>query len=93
MDPPSMRVEWRYITMVCGVQCMMISGIWKMHKLCVDNWALVEKLPLGVMHTMDRVLVGFGLIMWAVMAMNRPLKAVHIEYGEVMTVNIEKMLV
>ena len=32
-----MRVEWKCITMVYGVQCMMMIGILIMHKLCVDN--------------------------------------------------------
>ena len=27
MDPPSMRVEWKCITMVNGVQCVMMDGI------------------------------------------------------------------
>ena len=27
MVSPSMRVEWRYITMVYGVQCVMMDGI------------------------------------------------------------------
>ena len=27
MDPLSMRVEWRCITMVNGVQCVMMDGI------------------------------------------------------------------
>ena len=27
MDPLNMRVEWRYITMVNGVQCVRMGGI------------------------------------------------------------------
>ena len=27
VDPPSMRVEWKCITMVNGVQCVVMDGI------------------------------------------------------------------
>ena len=59
MDPPSMRVEWRCITMVNGVQCVMMIGISMMHKLCVDNWALAQQLLPEVKHiaTMNRVVI------------------------------------
>ena len=30
-------VEWRYVTMGCGVQCVISGGMPEMHKWCVDN--------------------------------------------------------
>jgi hypothetical protein len=30
-------VEWRYVSMGCGVQCVMTCGMTEMHKWCVDN--------------------------------------------------------
>ena len=30
-------VEWRYVSMDCGVQCVMTGGMPEMHKWCVDN--------------------------------------------------------
>ena len=35
-----MRVEWRYTTMVNGVQYVMMDGTVLMLVLCVDNWDL-----------------------------------------------------
>ena len=67
MDPPTMRVEWRCITMVNGVQCVMMDGIWVMHKSCVMNWVLVMQLLLQLEHFMDEVVDEFGLIMWSVL--------------------------
>ena len=52
-----MRVEWRCITMVNGVQCVMMDGIYMMHKLCAKNWATVMPLLLELKHSTDEVLV------------------------------------
>ena len=30
-------VEWRYVLMGCGGQCVMTCGMPEMHKWCVDN--------------------------------------------------------
>ena len=71
-----MRVEWKCITVVNGVQFVMMLGVSMMHKLCVD----------------DRVVVKFSLMMWTVLEMNLQLNIVHIMDGEGTTVAIIKML-
>ena len=37
-----MKVEWRYATMDCGAQCVVITGMAEMHKWCVDNWDMMD---------------------------------------------------
>ena len=34
--------EWRYVSMECGVQYVMTTGMLEMHKLCADNWVMLE---------------------------------------------------
>ena len=34
--------EWRYVSMECGAQYVMTTGMSEMHKLCADNWDITE---------------------------------------------------
>ena len=85
-----MRVEWRCIIIIDGVQCVMIIGIFKIHKLYVVNWALVEQ---SVIHIMEEVLAKFGLMTLNVLVMKHPLVIVSTKDGETTTVVMEKILV
>ena len=60
MDPLNKREEWRYITTVNGLQCVIMGGIFLLHELCVDNWVLHQQLLLEEKHIMKRVVVQFS---------------------------------
>lgn len=64
MDPLNMREEWRYITMVNGLQCVITGGIFLLHKLCVDHWVLHQQLLLEQKHIMKRVASGLSDVCW-----------------------------
>ena len=42
MDKHLLMEEWRYASMVCGAQYVMIDGISEMHKLCANNLDMKE---------------------------------------------------
>ena len=42
METHLLMVEWRYVSMGCGAQCVMIGGMTEMHRWCVDNWDMLE---------------------------------------------------
>ena len=91
MDLPYMRVEWRCITMVNGVECVMMDGIWMMQKLCVENWAMGHLLC--TLDYMDKAVDRFGLIMWIVLVLKTLLQVAHIADGGIIIVFMKKMLV
>ena len=93
MEKPIMRVEWRCITMAYGVQYVMMDGIGMMHKLYAMNWTLVMQFLLYLMHSMDRVVDRFGLIMWTVLVLKEQLETVHTEDGDHTIVIMAKMQV
>ena len=65
-----------------------------MHKLYAMNWILEKQLILHTLHTMDRVVVLSGLIIYNVLVMNKQLETVHIQDGEIIIIVIMvKMLV
>ena len=37
-----LRDWWRYVTVECGAQCVIIIGMLEMHKWCVDNLGTME---------------------------------------------------
>ena len=36
-----MLAEWRFASMECGEQCVIMVGITMMPELCADNWGTV----------------------------------------------------
>ena len=97
MDLLYMKEEWKCSTMVYGVRCVIMDGIYMMHKLYAVNWVLAKQLLLCIMHSMERVLDRFGWIIWTVLVMKRLLETVHIMDGTptmpVIIVTMEMMLV
>ena len=80
--------------MVNGVQCVVIDGTIALHKLYAMNLVLVKHLMLDTLHTMDRVVVLSGLLIYVVMILNKKqLETVYIMDGEIIIVIIVKMLV
>ena len=55
-----MREEWRYITTVNGLQCVIMGDIFLLHELCVDHWVLRQQLLLEEEHIMENVVVQFS---------------------------------
>ena len=56
--------------MVNGVRYVMMDGIYMMHRLYAVNWDLAKQLLLYIMHSMERVVDRFGLIIWNVLVLN-----------------------
>ena len=39
-----MQAGWRSVSMECGEQCVMITGIAMMPGLCADNWDILDQV-------------------------------------------------
>lgn len=37
-----MMEEWRYVSVGCGAQCVMMVGTTEMQQWCVDNWVIMD---------------------------------------------------
>ena len=81
MDLPYMRVEWKCSTMVYGVQCVIMDGIYLMHKFYAINWGLEKHLLLYEIHPMDRVPDRIGLLICIVLVLSKLLNTVQIIGG------------
>ena len=42
MDQLRVQAGWRSVSMECGEQCVVITGITMMPQLCADNWGTVS---------------------------------------------------
>ena len=86
MDLLYTRVEWKYSTMVHGVQYVTIHGIYVVHKFYAVNWDLEKHLLLYKIRPMDRVPSRIGLLFFIVLEMNTLLKTVQMLDGDMVII-------
>ena len=56
MDPWRVLAEWKFASMECGEECVVVTGITMVPELCADNWDMMptQVSSLGKNHNKAR---------------------------------------